>query len=247
MQLTKATRVIALDIIFRINFLEELSMKKTGLLIATLTSLFLGGVGGYFLSDYSAVFIVRKQIVAIKETIIKPKVLFHGSPNRNITTFEPRAIGTRDPSEGPVVFATPHIGFAAAFLIRWNDSWVRQGSFDWGHYHFICSDKERFLKTDKGGAIYILPSDNFRSNLKKGMRSAEWTTDKPVEPLQKLEFDSCLEAMMSFGIQVFFVNKESLKKINNAKSTERLNIISGLESENKKRGFTVLPLTPLSE
>jgi len=219
-------------------------MKKTWLAIVNILFLSLGGIGGYFLSNYSSFFILHNHIVLPKDTILKPKVLFHGSTNKHIKSIEPRAIGTRDQSEGSVVFATPDIGFASCFLTRWNDSWIRQGSFDWYHFYIICSDKKRFLENDKGGAIYVLPSDDFHSDLTKGMRSAEWTTNKPVKPLYKMEFDSCLEAMMSFGVQVFFVDKETLDAINKATTLERIKIINTLESENKKRGFQVLQITP---
>lgn len=50
--------------------------------------------------------------------------------------------------------------------------------------------------------------------------------------------------MMSFGVQVFFVDKETLAAINKATTFERIKIINNLESENKKHNLQVLQITP---
>jgi len=172
---------------------------------------------------------------------MKPKILYHASSNRNIKEFEPRAESVRDPNEGPVVFATPNKADATKFLVSTSDEWTALGAFG-GVSFAIISDKKRFEKADKGGAIYSLPSDTFDFDPEKGTGDKEWTSREKVKPLSKEEYESGLEAMIDHGIQVFFVDKETSEKIQ--KSNDHGNkIIRGLESENKKRGenFTKIP------
>ena len=58
----------------------------------------------------------------------KPDVLYHGSPERDITILEPRAHTTRDPQEGQVVFACRDLAYATMFMVRTDDSWTVKGS-----------------------------------------------------------------------------------------------------------------------
>ncbi len=69
----------------------------------------------------------------------------------------------------------------------------------------IISDKDRFLKGDKGGAIYTVPSEGFSYDEDVGMGAFEWTSTEPVNTAKKLEFDSALTAMKHSGVRVFFL------------------------------------------
>lgn len=176
-----------------------------------------------------------KGTILIKDTTFRCAYLFHGSPDRSIKIFEPRAIHVRSKDEGPVVFATPYIQNAAIFLNRWSDDWATSGSFASGNksvFYFICSDKERFLKEDNGGAIYVLPSENFVCNrYSKWHPHSEWTSSVPVRPFHKFEFAKTFDAMMNLGVQVFFVDVETYKKF---MQSGRLATLKTLVSENQK-------------
>ncbi|MFH1643599.1 MAG: hypothetical protein ABIA74_00280 [bacterium] len=193
------------------------------------------------LSFFPLRYLPGKNIFYIKDTFIKPRVLFHASKNKNIKVLEPKQIHGRSKEEGKLVFATTHIGFASIFMSRHEDSWQKSGSFDNGPFYFICSDKERFLKEDIGGAIYVLSSKDFYADLTKGIRINEWVCRHVVKPLTKLEFDSTLNAMMSFGVQVYFVDKEAFNEIKTVKDYGR-KIIMNLKSENEKKGINPMPL-----
>ena len=52
-----------------------------------------------------------------------PEYLYHGSDNRGIQIFEPKAERVRDKAEGLVVFATQDKSFASMFLAPGDDSW----------------------------------------------------------------------------------------------------------------------------
>lgn len=162
----------------------------------------------------------------------RPKVLYHASMNKNLKVIKPRALRTRDKSEGPVIFATPIKAIASIFLVPTNDTWTRSGLFG-DVVYFICGDKQRFAKLDKGGAIYTIPSKNFGTNPNKGLGSKEWTGKQPVVPLRKEIFRSGENAMLSMGVQVFFVDKSTFKAI--AISKDHGNkIIRSAVSQNRK-------------
>lgn len=136
--------------------------------------------------------------------VAKPRFLYHASPNRNITLFEPRADSIRDPAEGPVVFATPDKTYASMFLVPTNDSWTSKGRWNGGYYEVI-SDAKRYHDLDKGGAIYTLPADTFSCDLAKSLGDKEWVSRQPVKPVAKVVFASGLEAMCAHGVKVVFV------------------------------------------
>ena len=186
------------------------------------------------------------QKMYIADTYIKPHVLFHGSSNRNIKIFtaEPTAKKSSKYPEAPSIFATPHIGFASCYLFDWKNIPYHQGSFDYGPFFVVCSDKEKFMNNDKGGVIYVVSSKNFYSRF-TGWHLPEWVNTKPVKPLYKLKFDSAFEAMLHFGVQVFFVDKKTFDKIYKNGKLDRT-ILMNLEksgvSENRKRKINPMPL-----
>lgn len=167
----------------------------------------------------------------------KPKFLYHASTNRNIEEFEPRRGSYRDPTEGPVIFASPSKAYASMFITKADDRWAIKGRFS-DTFYTVISDEERFRNIDKGGSIYTLPPDTFTCDPKKSMGVHEWVSKVPVKPLKVEDYDSCLEAMLENGVQVFFVNKETFKEINNS-SDHGNKILKALESENKKRNMNI--------
>lgn len=163
----------------------------------------------------------------------KPSVLYHASSRSDIEEFEPRAEKTRDPNEGPVVFASPDKASVTRFLVPTNDSWTQISSFHKVHT-IIISDEARFRALDKGGTVYALSSDTFNLTDEKH-HPDEWTSRKAVRPKEKIEYPSALEAMLDQSVQVFFVNAEILKKIRESQD-HGLSILRTLQSENQKRG-----------
>ncbi len=169
-----------------------------------------------------------------KETteIKKPDFLYHASSNSNTDVIEPKRNSFRDPGEGKVVFATSSKPYASMFLVRGHDDWTHKGRFN-GVYYTVINDRERFKNLDKGGSIYFLPSDTFSYDESKGMGSIEWTSKVKVTPVKREGYRSGLNAMIDNGVQVYFVDKETWKKINES-DDHGFRILSELESENKK-------------
>jgi len=145
----------------------------------------------------------------------KPKHLYHGSTNQNIAVFEPRQESIRNVHEGAVIFATDSPAVASKFIVPCDDSWSQLSGFN-NTQVVICSDKNKFLRQDKGGAIYKLPSDSFIIDPQFTKSSQEYTSKTSVTPVSRELFDSGLKAMFKYGVQVYFVTQEQLLTIKKA-------------------------------
>lgn len=164
----------------------------------------------------------------------KPPFLYHGSPHGQIDEFEPRQKSVRDPNEGPRIFATPELSLATIFMSEQKIS--ESGKFDDIPYAVIVGSKEAFIAKDKGGHVYVLPSDKFKTDPDKGLGENEWTSEERVKPIKKLEFKSTLDAMLENGVQVYFVDEGTNRKIKKS-ADHGLSILSNLKSENELRGI----------
>ena len=91
------------------------------------------------------------------EESTKPAILYHGSPHGEIEELGPRRESMRDPEEGPVLFATQDLAVATVFMFK-SKHWG-SGQFGDIPYAWIVETREEFIKKDKGGHIYVLPSD----------------------------------------------------------------------------------------
>lgn len=167
----------------------------------------------------------------------KPKTLYHGSRHKNIEELEPRRKSHRDPEEGELIFATQDLALATIFMASGlcpTDS----GRFGNTPYVIFRESREKFIENDYGGHIYILPSDTFTTDRNKGLGTYEWTSQKKVKPLDKIEFTSALDAMLENGVQVYFADEEIFRSILDA-SDHGYSILKSLESENKRRTINV--------
>lgn len=177
----------------------------------------------------------QKETLPNKE---KPKFLYHGSAHKNIEELEPRNKSVRDDNEGPVVFATQELSLAAIFMA---EKTKNIGFFGDVPYCVILASREEFARNDKGGHIYVVPSDNFETDPKKGLGDYEWTSKGKVKVTEKIEYASVLEAMIENGAQVYFVDHDIYKKIKESKD-HGLAILQNLESENQRIGKNIKPL-----
>lgn len=176
----------------------------------------------------------------------KPSVLYHASTNKNVEIFEPHNKSIRDIDEGPVVFATPRIDYASCFIVKTDDSWVQISAYG-DIQTIVISDRDRFEKEDKGGAIYELPSDTFVNEI-RGSAKDEWTSREAVRPVGKNVFASGLDAMLEYGVQVYFVDASTWDSMKNAKDNG-IGVLRRLKSENQVHNINVqqLPKGDFSE
>jgi hypothetical protein len=182
----------------------------------------------------------QEEQIEEKVEVKKPAVLYHASQDKDVKEFEPRAETFRDEKEGPVVFATPDKRFASMFLVpKTTDSWCQKSVFtdpeNGKSIHvMIISDKEKFEKLDKGGAIYSLPSDTFQTDLTKSTKSREWTSREVVEPTDKTEYKSGLQAMIENGVMVYFIDQQTFEKLKKSDDFG-LSILQTLKPEEIKK------------
>jgi hypothetical protein len=169
-----------------------------------------------------------------------PDVLYHASKEHGLVEIEPRRGNYRDPEEGPVIFAAADKAGAAKHLVRTDDSWVSSGYFNDVPFMAI-SDEKRFRAVDTGGTIYHLPGETFSTRPDLGMGVKEWTSKLPVKPITSERYDSGLELMLQEGVQVFFIDPETLQKMRESEDHGFSELLQ-VESENQRRGLNVVDL-----
>lgn len=166
----------------------------------------------------------------------KPEFLYHGSPHR-IEELQPRTKPHREKEEDKLVFATSEIGDASMFLYKTaltGHFMVEEESIG---YAVIVEDRKELLRKDKGGHIHVLSSRTFDPTPYKGM-SNEWVSKEGVKPKKVIEYDSALNAMLEYGVQVYFVDDITYQKIRNAED-HGYSIFQNLQSENQTRDINV--------
>lgn len=235
-------------------------MNKNKILLTLffgLSSLFAAGYLSALVSNYAWINEIpydshawsEPEVMFPWDTPTYPRTLFHGSSKKNLKRIEPRS---HDHWDGqPTTYATPHIALASIFMLNFEDSWAAFGTRPNGTFVFLCSDKERFLKEDRGGTIYIIPSDSFYCHTNLCLGPDEWVSHISLKPLTKLTFKSIGAAMLSFGVQLFFVNQKQLDKywkLFEKESIQPLNkFLASLEqtvtSENKNRNINAQSIT----
>jgi len=169
--------------------------------------------------------------------------LYHASSRRDLKVIKPSNITVRDPKEGKVVFATNNISYASCFIVPVDDMWAQIHHFTRSEDSrkietvvFICSDKQRFLNLDKGGAIYKVPCELFENDPQE--HSLEWAYKSSVEIIGKKVYRSGLEAMISNDVQLYFVSRDIFDEVKQNKNNfdKILKLLCKLESENERRG-----------
>ncbi len=101
----------------------------------------------------------------------------------------------------------------------------------------VIADEQKFKDLDRGGALYSVLSKDFEENKDK-RGGFTYSSTQAVKPESKISVDSGLDTMIENGVQVYFVDKETLKKIK-ADEKHGRNILTGLESENQKRNKNI--------
>lgn len=165
---------------------------------------------------------------------MKPKVLYHASPNNGIEILEPRAESTPENwKNGTVVFATHSLAFASGFLLPAKKLTCQGGNFG-GVFFFISQNGDKCRVLDCGGTIYEVDSSSFTHH--KGF---EWYSKISVKPTNKIKVESALDYMMKQGVQVYFVDEDTYGKLASEKTHRTCKLLNSLISENEKLGLKV--------
>lgn len=180
------------------------------------------------------------------ETNEKPATLYVATQTPHLQELTPLEGRNRGENEGAVIFSTPNKDLASIFLVEGHDdSWMQIGYFSDIPYVAIRMNREDFLKRDRGGTMYTVPSDTFDSDQNLGMGNKEWTSREPVRPIQETYYPSALDVMIENGVNVYFVDKETFDAMNVA-DDHGLSTLLTLISENRLRNKIVRSLEDLA-
>lgn len=141
------------------------------------------------------------------ETWLHPNTLFHGSPQIDIDIIRPKPLGSRCKGQ-PIVFASHHIALASLFMLKHHGKFAC-GRLPNGDIFFMTDDKRRCILEDHGGAIYIVPATTFFCESHVSLGVDEWMSYGAIRPLTKFIFPSALDAILDFGVKVFFVDGDT--------------------------------------
>ncbi|MDP3792590.1 MAG: hypothetical protein Q8Q89_02570 [bacterium] len=160
----------------------------------------------------------------------KPKILYHGSSQKVDGSLQP--ILKQDSPDHvhtrASVFATERINTAALFMFLFKDHIASIGLEQGIAYICIWGTAEEFAPHDKGGYIYILPSDSFE----KIGKEYEWQSFEPVQPIEVKKFKSVIDGMIECGVQVYFINDDKIFDQIRDNKDDRISILKKLKSEN---------------
>ena len=200
---------------------------------------------------------VGSELLYPSEIPSHPRLFFHGSGEK-LDYLEPKSISTRNDNEGDVVFATSYLSYAVLFTLALPREGsvlsIRLRSFDHGPHIVLCNNKEAWLKYDTGGYVHVVSSDSFYVDLgflgttrgewmsqsynPEWGSLAEWVSKEKVPVLHDFKIDNTLEALLSLGVQLFFVDEDTFKSYQQIKDDSSLRkFMKGLTSENEIRGI----------
>lgn len=182
----------------------------------------------------------QKEKIASPE---KPPLLYHGSAHKSLEELKPQGREHRA-EEGELLYATPDLTIASIFLVE--GAHYGCGKFGDVSYAWIIADRDEFIRSDRGGYIYVLPSDSFEINRGRGLGNDEYASKEPVKPVKTIEYPSAVDAMIENGVQVYFIDQDTYEKIQTSKD-HGCAIFNSLKSENQRRGTSVNSLKDLVE
>jgi hypothetical protein len=162
----------------------------------------------------------------------KPQELYHGSGFKLEGSLEP-ILDNSSPDHihnQPAVFATERIDLAALFICP-TEALFSIGFEQDIAYICIWGTPEEFKEKDKEGFIYVLPSDSFE----KIGKSYEWQSFKEVTPKEIKSFSNSLDGMIENGVQVYFIDDNSIFDLIVENKTNRAPILQKLPSENERQ------------
>ena len=142
-------------------------------------------------------------------------VLYHASPRQGLHVLKPYGVSKRDPDDPPRVYAARKEVVASMFMMRdMNDDWSKKGSWDRGKtWWAIIGDENRFRYIEKeGGSIYSVSEEGFFHDL-IGLGRNELYIMSDVQVVKEEQWESALDAMLHYGVNVLFVSKQVFLEI----------------------------------
>jgi hypothetical protein len=133
-------------------------------------------------------------------------IIYHASTNKNLVIIFPKRTFSKDKYIGNFVFGTTDKILATMYLATRGYSTLMNSRGEQPNI-VICAVPAEYQLGDSGGAIYELPVESFIESPQKELSDYELVSKRPVKPLNKLVYNSSLEAMRKAGIIVRFVDE----------------------------------------
>jgi hypothetical protein len=143
------------------------------------------------------------------------QVLYHASPAKDLKIIQPKKTLSNDKYIGDYVFATSNRVLAAMYLAVKGYATLMNAEDE--PYSIICGGKEEYLSKDKGGAIYTVFASTFEATPQAGLERSEQVSKISVKPIEKVEYQSSIDAMREAGAKIYFVKEDEFKKLVDAK------------------------------
>lgn len=148
--------------------------------------------------------------------------LYHASPQKGLSVLVPQRTFSHDRYIGDFVFATANRVMALMYLVPRGTATLMNPDGKQPDIA-ICAEPGQFLQQDKGGAIYELAPDGFRTTPQPGLSRYELVSPKAVEPTSITVYASTLRALLDAGVTVRFIDESTFKLlIGNPKQAEVL-------------------------
>lgn len=148
-------------------------------------------------------------------------VLYHASPDKSLTIINPRKTLSKNDYIGDYVFATSNKKLAVMYLAtKGNATYMEPQAKQ--PYIVISSDSNKYLATDRGGAVYSVSANSFEKTPQTGLEDYEMVTKNSVKPIGKEVYKTSVEAMRKYGIEIYFVDWPKFNEIIKAKDKDRI-------------------------
>jgi hypothetical protein len=169
--------------------------------------------------------------------IDKPSKLYHGSSKKINGPLLPILLENNSSDythTRPAVFATEKADIAAMFMFPAN--LISSICFE-QDIAFICiwGTAKEFDEKKVEGFLYIFSSESFE----KVGKEYEWQSFNAVTPVEIKEYQSVIDGMIEQGVQVYFINDDTIFDQIVENKNNRAPIVSKLASENQRRNINI--------
>lgn len=138
--------------------------------------------------------------------------LYHASRKKKIPIIKPQRTLSNNKYIGDFVFATTNRKLAVMYLTPKGFPTLMNPSEKNANI-VICAQEKEFIEYDQGGAIYELPVESFNPSPQKGLSEYEMVSQQPVRPLNEVDFNSAITALISAGVTIRFTDEATFKTL----------------------------------
>ena len=139
-------------------------------------------------------------------------ILYHASQQKDLEIINPQPALSNNILIGNYVFATKNRNLALMYLVPKGIVTLMDPSPNKPNI-VICTNPNKLLEIDNGGAIYELPSKSFVKSPQETLERYEKVSLIPVKPIKKEVFNSVIRTLISNRIEIRFTNEVNFKKL----------------------------------